>query len=93
MNKADKLGIRAKTEQICLSCLRLSVTAALLPPNQKLPTTEKLRTEIEMLKQLIRLEMELDIIHDKVYILWQEKLQEISKMAGGWIKFLQQKGT
>ncbi len=46
-----------------------------------------------MLKQLIRLEDELDIINDNVYILWQENLQEISKMTSGWIKYLQQKGT
>ncbi len=46
-----------------------------------------------MLKQLIRLEMELKIIDDKIYILWQENLQEISRMTTGWIKFLQQKGT
>lgn len=93
LNKADKLGIRAKTEQICLTCLRLAVTAALLSTHQKLPVAEKLKIEVEMLKQLIRLEMELKIIYDKIYILWQENLQEISRMTTGWIKFLQQKGT
>lgn len=71
----------------------MSVSAALLSTNQKLPIVEKLKIEVEMLKQLIRLEMELKIIDDKIYILWQENLQEISRMTTGWIKFLQQKGT
>lgn len=46
-----------------------------------------------MLKQLVRLEMEIKTIEDKIYILWQNNLQEISKMTTGWIKYLQQKGT
>lgn len=69
------------------------MAAALLSAHQKLPLAEKLKIEVEMLKQMIRLEMELKIIDDKIYILWQENLQEISKMTSGWIKFLQQKGT
>lgn len=93
LNKADKLGLRSKTEQICLNCLHLSVTAALLSTDKKLPLAEKLKIEIEMLKQLIRLENEIKIIDDKTYINWQENLQEISKMTVGWIKYLQQKGT
>ena len=91
LNKADKLGLRAKTEQACLNCLRLSIEAALLAKEEKLPTVKKLKIEIEMPKQLIRLEMELKIIDEDVYFAWQEKLQEISKMATGWLNYLQKR--
>ncbi len=91
MGKGDKLGIRAKTEQSCLSSFRLSIEAALAEKNKKLPFAEKLRIEIEVTKQLVRLEMEIDVIENNIYFLWQEKLQEISKMTSGWIKYLEKK--
>lgn len=91
LNKADKLGIRAKTEQVCLNCLHLSTEAAFLPREEKMSVVKKLKIEIEILKQLIRLEMELNIINEKVYLTFQEKLQEISRMASGWINYLQKR--
>jgi len=54
-----------------------------------LPLVEKLKTEIEMAKQLVRMETETHVIPDTCYLLWQEKLQEISRMTAGWIKYLQ----
>lgn len=92
LGKADKLGIRSKTEQACLHCLRLSIEAALAGKYQKLSAVEKVRIETEMVKQLVRLESDMGIIPEKAYISWQEKLREISMMATGWIKFLQAKG-
>lgn len=35
--------------------------------------------------------MEIKIIENKIYLLWQEKLQEISRMTSGWIKYLEKK--
>ncbi|MBI5221935.1 MAG: four helix bundle protein [Candidatus Magasanikbacteria bacterium] len=91
LNKGDKLGIRAKTEQICSNCLRLSIEAALLCKDEKMPIVKKLKNQIELLKQFARLEMELKIIDEKVYISWQTSLQEISKMANGWLIYLQKR--
>lgn len=85
------MGLRAKTEQSCLNCLHLSIEAALLTKEEKLPIVKKLKIEIEMPKQLVRLEQELGIINEKIYLAWQEKLQEISKMATGWINHLLKK--
>lgn len=91
LGKGDKLGIRAKTEQSFLFSFRLSIEAALTEKNKKLPFAEKLRIEIEITKQLVRLEMEIGIIQNDLYLLWQEKLQEISRMTSGWIKYLEKK--
>jgi len=91
LSKGDKLGIRAKTEQFCLSSFRLSIEAALTAKNRKLPIIEKLQIEIEIIKQFIRLEMEIGIIQNNNYLLWQEKLQEISRMTSGWIKYIEKK--
>ncbi len=51
----------------------------------------KLRVKIETLKQLVRLQNELTIISDKTYLALQNQLQEISKMATGWQKYLTNK--
>ena len=91
--KGDKLGIRTKTEQACLNCIRLAIEAALAKRCQKMPLVEKLRLEVEITKQLIRLEKEIDVVSEKTYILWQQKLHEISIMANGWINYLQAKGS
>ena len=91
LNKGDKLGIRARTEQICSDCLRLSIEAALMCKNEKLPVVKKLKNETETLKQFVRLEMELNTIDEKTYIVWQTNLQEISKMANGWLIYLQER--
>jgi hypothetical protein len=72
----------------------LSIEAALLPKveiNKKIPIVKKLQIKIEIPKQLIRLEMELGIISEKTYLVLQEKLQEISRMATGWLEYLQEK--
>jgi hypothetical protein len=91
LRKGDKLGIRAKTEQSCLSSFHLSIEAALTEKNKKLPIVEKLQIEIEITKQLVRLEAEIGIIQNDIYLLWQERLQEISRMTSGWIKYLEKK--
>ena len=72
----------------------MSIEAALLPKveiNKKIPIVKKLQIKIEIPKQLIRLEMELGIISEKTYLVLQEKLQEISRMATGWLEYLQEK--
>lgn len=46
------------------------------------------RTKIEIIKRLVRIENELGIIPEKTYLDIEERLQTISKMVNGWIKFL-----
>jgi len=69
----------------------LAIKAALMKQLEKLPLVKELKIEIETLKQFIRLESELSILKEKNYCVFQEKLQEISKMTSGWIEHLQQK--
>lgn len=91
MQKGDKLGIGNKIETACLKCLELSIESALIAKNEKHPILKKLQIQTEILKRLIRLMHELDIIKIKDYLSLQKQLQEISKMANGWIKYLQKR--
>jgi len=58
------------------------------PKNNKLPILNSARIKIEVLKRLIRIIQELNIIEKKKYIELELDLQEISKMVTGWIKYL-----
>jgi len=89
--KQDRFGIAKRNEDTCLDCLNLAIEAALSKRKNKIAIIIKLRIKIEALKQLIRLENELAIISDKTYLALQNQLQEISKMATGWHKYLTNK--
>lgn len=43
---------------------------------------------LHTIKVLVRLTHSLDIISEKDYITHQSKLQEMGKMLGGWIKYI-----
>lgn len=91
LSKRERFGINSKIENIALEAWELATSAALTPKEIKLPIIENLRIKIEILKKLVRLESELKIIGDKPYMFLEEQLQEISKMANGWIKYIKQK--
>lgn len=88
IGKRERFGIYLKIENICLEILSLVIEASFLPKSDKRKPLEKVRIKVEILKQLIRLCQEQDIIEEKKYFSLQEKLQEISKMIAGWIKYV-----
>ena len=88
MPKKDKLGIFMKIENICLETTQFIITAALESKNSKLPLLNTARIRIELLKRLIRIVSELNIIPNNKYLELELDLQEISKMTNGWIKYL-----
>jgi len=89
ISKRDKFGIYLKVENICLDLITISIDAALNQKEEKKHLLHELRIRIETLKQLIRAMNELKIIEERPYIVLEAQLQEISKMATGWIKYLE----
>ena len=89
--KKDKFGIWLKIESIVLDLISLIIAAALEFKTNKLPILTSTRIKIEILKRLIRICCELNIINDKIYLILESNLQEISKMTNGWIKYLLKK--
>ena len=87
----DIMTIYLKIENLCLECIILTITAALENQNNKLIILKSNRIKIELLKNLIRIIYELNIINYKQYIDLESDLQEISKMTNGWIKYLDTK--
>ncbi|MCX6766490.1 MAG: four helix bundle protein [Candidatus Moranbacteria bacterium] len=85
--KKERFGIFQKIENICLDMLILSNAAALETRKNKPALLNSCRIKTETLKKLIRVTFELNIIEQKKYFDLELDLEEISKMANGWLKY------
>lgn len=90
MPKPDRFGIYQKIENVCLGIIDLIIKAAFENRNNKLSHLKTARIDTELLKRLTRISNQLNIVNTETYIDLESDLQEISKMANGWIKYLQQ---
>lgn len=88
MPKQNKLGIHKVLEEKTLLILTTLIDSALRSRQDKIQTLNQARRDIEVLKHLIRLEYELNIIQEKSYINLSAMLENISMMTTGWIKSL-----
>ena len=93
LSKRDKLGIHAIIEKTCIDILSLAIEASLKPKITKKESLEILRIKIGLLQNLIRTEYELEIIDQKRYLYLSSQTIEISKMANGWLNYVNTKGA
>ena len=84
--KGDRYAIWQKIENTTLEILEKILTAISLPKNEKADTFEEASRKLNMLRVCIRLSKDVKTIDNKKYIILQEKLDEIGRMLGGWIK-------
>jgi len=89
--KRDRFGIHFQLESLILNSLALTIDASLQKQKQKITPLQELRRKIAVIKHLVRSECELKIIEEKIYLDLQRQLQEISKMASGWEKYVTEK--
>ena len=87
--KRDKLGLHSYVEKEFLKTFSFIISASLESKSEKIILLKQARIQIETLKQLIRTEYEIKIISEKIYLTIELKLQEISKMINGWLKYSQ----
>ncbi|MEK9186186.1 MAG: four helix bundle protein, partial [Patescibacteria group bacterium] len=62
------------------------LTASKLNKIQKLPFLHKASGQLGLLKFFLQLAWELKSLDTKKYVLLSQRLDEIGKMLGGWIK-------
>ena len=77
-----------KVESLILDILELLIKTVYLPKQEKLTYLKEIDTKINLLKTLIRLANEIKALDNKKYLILQEKLQEIGRMIGGWIRYI-----
>lgn len=84
--KSDRYAVWQRVENITLEVLEGILTAISLPKNQKADILEEASKKLNMLRVFVRLSKDVKAIDNKKYIMLQEKLDEIGRMLGGWIK-------
>ena len=86
--KKDRFGIGQRCENYLLTLIEGVIKASKSNKTQKMTILHEVSVKLDMLKIFIRLLKDLLIIDLKKYTLLQEKLHEVGKMLGGWIKSL-----
>ena len=89
MSKRDRYGIHRTIEDECLAALRIAIGAALEKRGAKTALVRSLSVETEVLKHLVRCAHETGSIELPAYIELQKRLQEISRGATAWLKYLE----
>ena len=86
-SKKDRHSLSLKCENLILDILEL-IFLALYIQNKfnKIKVLNKISNNLNTLKIFIRLLKEIKALDFKKYLLLQQKIDEIGKMLGGWIK-------
>jgi len=86
--RKDRYCIGQKCEILILDILESAITAAQVPKNEKSIFLNEISTKLNVLRIIIRLAKDIKVLDFKKYLILQEKINEIGKMLGGWIKSL-----
>jgi len=86
VNKQGRYTIWQKSENLILEILELILLASQQSKINKVPTLERASAKLNFLRVFIRLMKDIKIIDQKKYILFQEDIDKIGRMLGGWLK-------
>jgi len=84
--RQDRYTIWQRCENLILDILENILWASQLSKTEKLPILEKTSLRLNFLRVFFRLCKETKVLDNKKYILFEEDVDEIGRMLGGWIK-------
>ena len=82
--KAQRFVLAQQIQNAMVDIARLIVQAN--KQRNKLPTLYQIDVELEKLRLLIRLAKDLNLLAVKQYGLMSERINEVGRLLGGWIK-------
>lgn len=85
--KRSRYTLGEKIENVVLEIIELINLANIQIKNLREPFLYKASAKCGVLKLLIRLSWDLNLLNHRQYLILEGQLQEISKMIGGWIKY------
>ncbi len=88
MPKQDRHALGEKIQKTSIELIELLVYASRKDRKSKFYFLEEAAAKLDLLKLLLRLGEDIQSIPTKRYIALSEKLQEIGRMLGGWIRSL-----
>lgn len=86
VSKQDRYTLWQRCENLILDILKNILEASHLLKTEKLPVLRQTSLKLNLLRVFLRLCKEVKAIDNKKYVLLQEKIDEIGRMLGGWIK-------
>lgn len=86
--KQERFSLGQKIEITVLEILEFSLSASYLPKYKKNEIVRKASDKNDLLKYLVRLAYETRLINLKRYLILEEKILEIGKIMGGWLKLI-----
>jgi hypothetical protein len=86
--KDAKYTLGTKIDCLFLETAELIVGGAYLDKLEKLISLKRASVKLDLLKFFLQVAWEIKSLNDKRYINLSEKINEVGKMLGGWIKSL-----
>lgn len=86
VSKQDRYTIYLRCENAILDVIEALLKAGRETKIEKLPTLEFASIKLNLLRVLVRLLKDVKAIDIKKYSSLEEKIDEIGRMLGGWIK-------
>ena len=85
--KRDRFALVARIESNILELLELLLLAQTKEKSSRILILNKADLKIVTIKLFVRMSYEIKAIDQNKYIKLEEKILEIGKMTGGWIKY------
>jgi hypothetical protein len=89
--KKDRYTIGVKIERSIIDLIELLFEAQVKNPDIRLTILEKADVRLKSIKLFVRLAHEVASLEQHKYLRLEEKVIEIGKMLGGWIKYTKNK--
>ncbi len=86
--KRDQYLLGKRCEDHILAFMELVLLAVGLQRDQKLRALEQASGKFDVLKVLFRVARELKMLDNRRYLSLEERIQEIGRMLGGWVRDL-----
>jgi len=84
--KHDRFTIYVRSEELLLNIIELLIEAGYAQKTDRAVILEKVSVKLNILRNFIRLMKEVKTFDAKKYVHFQELVDEIGRMLGGWIK-------
>ncbi len=86
--KMERYTLWQRAENAALDVLQGLLHIAYISPDRRLDRLTVVSAELDIVRVFLRLAFDVKAINQKRYIFFQEALDEIGRMLGGWIKSL-----
>jgi hypothetical protein len=89
--KMERYSLWRRVEATALQMLEGFVHVGYLPCEQRAQKLTRLAADVDMLRMFIRLTVDIKVLPMKKAVAIQERLDEIGRMLGGWMKSVRQR--